>query len=130
MRRQSFQQFVIVSSDSAQLLTERLNEKLYELRDKRPEVTFEGMIARISYQESTEEPESLGDEYATKGVKLSCGACPWFEPVRKTDGSIDQRVKWGDCPRAHYGRTTCESAACEKLFEALNNGEVKLCIAD
>lgn len=128
MRRQSFQQFVIVSSDSAQLLTERLNEKLFELRDKRPEVTFEGMIARISYQETMEEPESLGDEYTTKGVRLTCSACPWFEPVRKTDGSIDQRVKWGDCPHAHYGRTACDSTACERLFEALNSGEVKLCL--
>ena len=41
MRFESFQQFAIVAADSAQQLSEQLNEKLYELRTKRPQVTFE-----------------------------------------------------------------------------------------
>lgn len=49
MRRESFQQFAIVAADSAQQLTEQLNAKLFELRNRRPQVTFDGLIARISY---------------------------------------------------------------------------------
>ena len=44
----SYQKFAIVCGDSAQSLTEQLNEQLYKLRDKHPVVTFEGMIDRFS----------------------------------------------------------------------------------
>lgn len=47
MRSRSYQQYAIVAADSAQTLTEQLNAKLIELRDKNPTVTFEGLIARI-----------------------------------------------------------------------------------
>ena len=130
MKRERFQQFAIVASDSAQVLTDKLNEKMIELKDKHPVVTFEGMIARISYEESYTEPESIEDEYRAIGVSIRCGACPYFEPVRKADGTVDERSKWGDCPHAHYGRTSKGSAACEKLLRMLNEGEVKLCLAD
>ena len=52
MISRSSQQFAIVAADSAQQLTDQLNEKLRELRDKSPTVTFDGMIARIQYTES------------------------------------------------------------------------------
>lgn len=130
MKRESYQQFAIVASDSAQVLTDKLNEKMIELKDKHPVVTFEGMIARISYEESYTEPESIEDEYRAIGVSIRCQACPYFEPVRKADGTVDERSKWGECPFAHFGRTSKESAACEKLLRMLNDGEVKLCLAD
>lgn len=126
MKSTSYQQFAIVAADSAQLLSDRLNSKLYELRDKHPVVTFEGLIARISYEECDTVPECLADEYRAKGVSLNCGDCPFFEPVSKKDGTKDERVKWGDCPNAHYGRTSCEAPACDLLFEMINGGEIKL----
>ena len=49
--KKSYQQFAIVTGDTAQQLTDRLNEKLIELSEKKPTVSFEGMIARISYFE-------------------------------------------------------------------------------
>lgn len=130
MRYESYRQFAIVSSDSAQTLTEQLNEKLYELRDKRPEVSFEGMIARISYSESVAIPESLSDQYELAGLKLKCNSCPFFVPKPNRDGTRDKRAKWGDCPCAPYGKTSRDSAACSRLFEMIQNGEVILCRAD
>lgn len=63
MKRESFQQFAIVAADSAQELTERLNAELFKLRDKRPQVTFEGMIARISYTEEIQIAETVSDDF-------------------------------------------------------------------
>ena len=56
--RKSYQQFAIVTGDTAQQLTDRLNEKLIELNEKKPTVSIEGMIARISYTEEVDRPES------------------------------------------------------------------------
>ena len=83
MRRESFQQFAIVAADSAQQLTEQLNAKLFELRNRRPQVTFDGLIARISYSEDVNILEELSDEYEEVGIKLTCQACPMFHLVRK-----------------------------------------------
>lgn len=130
MRRESFQQFAIVAADSAQELTERLNAELYKLRDKQPTVTFEGMIARIRYTEEIQVKETLSDEYAGEGIKLTCQDCPIFKPVLKADGTPDARVRWGDCPFCEYGRTSRDSAACERLFHMINSGEVRLCLAE
>ena len=129
MRRTSFQQFEIVRADSPTRLTEELNEKLYELRGKHPSVQFEGMIARISYEETEEIFENLEDEYHAKGVSLTCAACPYFEPVKKADGTVDQRAKRGACPFAHYGMTSSDRPACDEMFRMLNEGRIKLCLA-
>lgn len=130
MYSESFQQFVIVQGDTAQQLTEKLNAELYRLRHKSPAVTFEGLIARISYEEDTREPEDLRDEYEAVGVRLTCQDCPYFEPILKADGTEDKRNKWGDCEFANYGRTSRNSKPCELLFQRINSGEVRLCLAD
>lgn len=132
MRRECFQQYAIVAADSAQSLTEQLNSKLRELQDKHPQVTFEGLIARISYTENVYLMEELADEYEAVGIKLSCQDCPMFQPVRKMDGTIDKRAKWGGCEYSPlgYGQTTKQSKACNRLYEMINSGEVKLCLAE
>lgn len=132
MRRECFQQYAIVAADSAQSLTEQLNSKLRDLRDKHPQVTFEGLIARISYTENVYLMDELADEYEAVGIKLSCQDCPMFQPVRKMDGTIDKRAKWGGCEYSPlgYGQTTKQSKACNRLYEMINSGEVKLCLAE
>lgn len=132
MRCESIQQYAIVSADSAQELTERLNAKLKELVDKRPKVTFEGLIAHISYTERSMIVEDLTDEYELEGVKLTCQDCPMFQPILKRDGTRDSRTRWGDCPlcRETYGRTARNSRACPALFQMINSGEVRLCLAE
>ena len=130
MRSESFQQYAIVAADSALDLTERLNKKLYELREKNPTVTFEGMIARIQYTEKRVAPESLADEYREKGVQLTCQDCPYFEPITKSDGSVDRRIRWGLCGMKESGRTSRDVPACDILFRQINNGFVKLTLDD
>ena len=130
MRHESYQQFAIVQGDTAQSLTDQLNAKLIELRDKRPTVTFEGLIARIEYFEDFRKCEDLIDEYEEKGVRLHCGDCPFFEPMRNKNGTINRAAKKGDCPFATYGFTSRDALACERLFKMLNDGEVRLCLAE
>ena len=124
----SYTQFAIVAADSAQLLTEELNATLVRLKDKNPTVTFEGLIARVQYTEREEVPESLAEEYQTKGVRLECQDCPFFTQTLKADGSEDKRAKIGGCPFTEYKRTTKTAPACDKLFEMLNDGRVLLCV--
>ena len=81
MRTESYQQYAIVAADSAQELTEQLNEKLKTLKCKYPKVTFEGLIARIQYTESVQIVEELSDEYELQGVRLTCQDCPMFQPL-------------------------------------------------
>ena len=127
MRRVSYQQFAIVQGDSAQQLTERLNQKLYELREENPTVTFEGLIARISYY-VTEEVEK--NSLDTTQFKFKCKDCPFFEPVLKRDGTADRRMTTGRCPFAPEGHTLTYSNACERLYELIKDREVKLCLRE
>ena len=129
MISRSYQQFAIVAADSAQVLTDALNAELYDLRDKNPTVTFEGLIARIQYTESERLPESLAEEYETQGVRLTCEDCPFFCPAIKADGTRDLRAKWGGCHLVEGGMAKKSSMACDKLFEMLNDGRVKLCLS-
>ena len=130
MRSESYQQYAIVAADSAQSLTDQLNAKLYELRKKHPVVTFEGLTARICYSESFDVCESWHDEWSERGVNLTCQDCPLFEPLRTMKGSEDRRAKWGDCIHGYHGRTTRTSRACDKLFQMIDSGEVRLCLAE
>ena len=129
MISRSYQQFAIVAADSAQVLTDALNAKLYDLKDKNPTVTFEGLIARIQYTESEQVPESLAEEYEAQGVRLTCQDCPLFVPALKSDGTEDLRAKRGGCPYAEYKRTSKDSPACDEIFKMLNDGRVKLCLS-
>lgn len=126
----TFQQFAIVQGDTAQQLTDRLNAEIIRLKRKHPEVTFDGLIAHVAYLEREEEPETIAEEYEQVGVKLTCQDCPFFEPTTKADGTEDRRAKWGGCRFAKFERTNRDGRACEKLFRMLNEGEVRLCLAE
>lgn len=127
MRRTSYQQFAIVQGDSAQQLTERLNSKLYELRDKEPTVTFEGLIARISYMQTDFEEEQKQERH---GLNLMCRDCPMFEPTLKRDGTEDKRTEIGTCRFATDGYTTKRSTACNRLYQMIDEREVKICFRE
>ncbi len=128
MNKSSYLQYAIIKDDSAEILTDKLNAELYRLRDKQPKTTFDGMVAHIAYYETETKPETLGDEYEIQGVRLTCEDCPLFTPITKADGSVDKRIKYGDCPESDFGRAYKSARACEKLFRMINNGEVKLCL--
>lgn len=130
MKNRSYPQYAILSENSASALTEKLNETLRTINDDNVTVEFEGLIARVRYTEKeTGIPESLSDEYSIKGVSLTCSQCPYFKVMLKKDGTPDERKKVGCCPFAKRGVTFKDSPACDILFQALNNGEVTLCLA-
>ena len=126
----SSKRFAIVRETSAQSFEAKLNETLDTLSEANPTVTFsetgDYMIARIEYTETVSIPSPAPSE---TGIRLHCEDCPYFEQILKGDGSQDGRVKYGDCPFAEFGRTWKTSAACDILYRAIDNGEVKLCFS-
>lgn len=128
MRHDSYLQFRIITAGTVEELTDKLNSALYDLRAKSPEVEFDGLSARVRYKECEKHPEDLGEEYRLKGVDLHCIDCPFFNPMRNKDGSINRAAKRGECQFALYGITSRDACACEKMFEMINRGEIRLTI--
>lgn len=133
MKRSSYEQFAIVSADSASLFTERLNAEVYRLRNNDPVVKFSESIplyAQIKYIVTTETPETVSEEAEVNGVNFVCLQCPYFKPALKANGEVDKRVKWGDCEHTELGRTLKLAPACDKLYELIKEGDVKLCFTE
>ena len=133
MKHSVYQQFATIQEDSASLFDAKLNEKIYALRDRNPKVTYSEQIplyAHITYIVNEDEPETVAEASELSGVSFVCQQCPYFKPVLKDDGTPDKRVKWGDCEHAEFGRTWKMSSACEKLYELIKEGDVKLCFMD
>lgn len=130
MREVSYQQYAIVEADSASILTDRLNQRLKELKDKDPVVEFDGLRARIKYVERFDLPEDMSEVFSMNDVRLTCSRCPFFEPTEKQDGSIDKRSKKGKCPCAKYGIAYSDGPVCETLYQMLNRGEIGLCFTE
>lgn len=133
MRSESFQQYSIVKCDSPQLFTDQLNAELKRLKYNHPTVKFsehDTLCAYISYTEYVHIAEDLGDEYELEGVRIVCEQCPLFDPIRNKDGSLNQVVKYGDCPYSQYGRTYKTTRACDILYQMISRGEVKLCFTE
>ena len=133
MKRSSYEQFAIVVGDSAQSFSQKLNEEILRLQGNDPVVNFSEsnpFYARIRYVVNTETPETIAEASAVEGVNFVCFQCPFFKPVTTEDGEIDKRFKWGDCEFAEMGRTYKTAAACDKLYELIKEGDVKLCFMD
>lgn len=134
MKRSSYEQFAIVANDSAPLFQEQLNAETRRLRDNNPSVHFSEstspFYARIKYVVNEETPETIAEASAVEDVSFVCLQCPYFKPVLKEDGTVDKRVKWGDCEHAEFGRTYKTTPACERLYELIKEGDVKLCFMD
>ena len=126
--KMSAKRYAIVRATSASSFETQLNETLDYLIEQNPTVTFsetgDYMTARIEYTAKVDVPE---EPISEKGVRFHCEDCPYFEPEIKTDGSEDKRKKYGGCPFTKYNRTFRSSAACEMLYNAIENGEVSLC---
>ena len=132
MRSRSIQQFAIVQSDSAQVLEEQLNAKIVELKDCNPTVyQFTENRVVLQYAKTEPQPECLGDEYRLQGAEFTCEMCPYFEPITKKDGSIDARIKYGNCPHVpaeQMGRTYKNAKPCDLLWNLLKEGRIRLCL--
>ena len=129
----NFKQFAFIRSRSTKEFEVTVNRKMQELKHRKPEITFsesgDYMIARISYTESIMTPEDLADAYAMQNIKFTCQDCPMFKPIMNKDGTPNQRVRYGDCKYAKYGRTDKEARCCDTLYKLYRTGEVQLCLA-
>lgn len=133
MKNSVYEQFATVHEDSASLFDARLNEKVRELHGLNPKVKFSEQIpfyAHISYMVTDDIPETLADASVLNGVSFVCAQCPFFNPAVKDDGKPDKRCKWGSCEHAELHRTYKTSAACDKLYELIREGDVKLCFME
>lgn len=133
MRRSTYEQFAIVSADSASLFTQQLNAEILRLKDNNPVVKFSESIpfyAQIKYTVNTETPETIAEASEVDGVSFVCAQCPYFRPATRADGEIDRRVKWGECEHTELGRTLKVAPACEKLYELIKEGDIQICFMD
>lgn len=133
MRSSSYDQFAIVQADSASVFEKQLNEEIFRLRDRNPVVKFSESIpfyAQIKYIVNTETPETVAEASAVEGVRFVCAQCPYFKAPTKDDGTEDKRCKYGDCEHAELGRTFKKTAACEKLYDLIAEGGIKICFTD
>ena len=133
MKRSTYEQFAIVSADLATLFTEELNAEILRLKDNNPVVKFSESIpfyAQIKYTVNTETPETITEASEVNGVSFVCAQCPLFKAATRADGEIDRRVKWGECEHTELGRTFKDAPACERLYELIKEGGVKLCFTD
>lgn len=132
MKSLVFSQYAIVRANTAALFTQKLNEEIYKLKDKEPNVKFseaDPLVAYIEYTETEQKPETIDEVAALDGIKFVCEQCPHFRPILKADETIDERCKYGDCDfdGNEFGRTFKTSAACSRLYELIQEGGVKLC---
>ena len=133
MKRSSYEQFAIVSADSAPLFNQQLNEEIRRLKDNSPVVHFSESIpfyAQIKYIIDEEAPETIAEASAVEGVSFVCAQCPYFKAPLKDDGTEDKRCKYGDCEHTELGRTFKSTPACEKLYELIAEGGVRICFTD
>ena len=133
MKRSRYEQFAIVHADSASLFQKQLNEEICRLKDNDPVVKFSESIpfyAQIKYMIDNTTPEKISEEYEIQGVQFVCAQCPYFKAPLKDDGTEDKRCKYGDCEHAELGRTFKATPACDKLYELIAEGSVKLCFTE
>ena len=133
MKRSTYEQFAIVASDSASLFSKQLNEEIYRLKDNNPVVHFSESIpfyAQIKYTVDDTTPDSISEEYEAQGVQFVCAQCPHLKAALKDDGTEDRRCKWGECEFSETGRVPKNAKACDRLYELINEGSVKLCFTE
>lgn len=120
-------QFETVHEKDPMILKAKVNESVMEHRNEKPAVTWEnGTTARISFLKLVR----LFEEERELFAKFTCGECPLYKPQRKKNGEEDARSKHGGCVFAMDGRTGRDTAACEKLYEMIKNGMIRLCLSE
>jgi hypothetical protein len=133
MRSSRYDQFAIVSADSASSFNQQLNEEIYRLRHYNPDVKiFESIpfYAQIKYRVDEDIPETIAEASAVEGVSFVCAQCPYFNAPLKDDGTPDKRCKYGDCEHAELGRVLKMQPACERLYKLIKEGDVQICFMD
>lgn len=129
MKNLSFVQFATVKANTAALFTTKLNEEVYKHKDEEPNVRFsvcDPLCAYVEYTETETKPETIEEVEALEGIRFVCEQCPHFHAILKADGTVDNRVKYGDCDYDgnEFGRAFKKSSACPRLYEILQGDNV------
>ena len=128
MKIQTRKRCVTVEAHDGSTFDEDFNRVTDSLPSE-PELVWDGELrVHLIYDETVKVHENIEDEYEDKGISLTCDDCPYFERFVKTDGTPDMRKKVGGCPFSHSGVAYRDSRACETLYSAIQNREVKLCV--
>ena len=100
-----------VHADTYEEFDELVNKTAKELAEHAP-VTEEldDHTTRFKWQERSETPETLGDEFETHGICITCADCPFLEI------GTDARRKWFPCEYTTYGMSKLDSPACDVYF--------------
>lgn len=133
MKRSSYEQFAIVHADSASLFQKQLNAEIYRLRNNDTVVKFSESIpfyAQIKYTVNEDTPETIAEASVMEGVRFVCAQCPIFKAPTKDDGTEDRRCKYGDCEFADLGRTFKNAPACDRLYDLIKEGGIKICFME
>ena len=121
MKRTHTPRYVGVDAQTAAELGELLTAKCEELKEYRPQVKWcleQGYSAILVFEEYTEIPENLAEEYELRGDAYFCESCPYKTPI--TDGR--SRHRWR-CNRRPAG-TDIDCPACVFFYQQLEKGEV------
>ena len=121
MKRTRAARYVGLEARTAGELGELLTAKCEELKEFHPEVIWNlgnGNSAFLYYEEITEEPENIREEYELRGECYTCDSCPFKTPI--TDGRSRHRWRCNRRP----GGTDIDCPACVFFYEKLEEGEV------
>ena len=133
MKHSAYPQYATVRETIGTLFDAKLNETIRELRDKNPVVTFsdaDPLCAYVAYTITEDRPETIEEASAIEGVRFVCEQCPYFKPIEKEDGDPDRRHKWGNCPYTDSGRAKKTAPACDRLYDLVKGGGVRICLSD
>lgn len=121
MKRTRTTRYIGVDAHSAAELGELLTQKCEELKEYQPAVKWaleHGYSAILIYDEVTEIPENIREEYELRGEAYTCDACPFKTPI--TDGRSRHRWRCNRRP----GGTDIDCPACVMFYQKLEEGEV------
>jgi len=123
MRKEEYQQIVVIKSDDAKVFQDEVNDHMKFLSGNRPHFELltnkEGFCGIITYTEKAEFIETVADEFHAEGIYYLCKHCPHL------DDPHDKRVKRCTCKYARTGITYKDSEACEIFYKELKRGEIK-----
>lgn len=111
----------VIQSETATEFEENFNASMAELSDKHPKYQLADVgtfVAYIIYEETTQIPEDIRDEYILRGEVFTCADCPYLNDTG------DKRVKYFDCEHSESEITRKTNIACNWFFTKLAHGEI------
>lgn len=125
MLRKTYKEHITIEAERGEDFDRLLNEAVQKHAEQNVEVIYkmnaDGHCAYVTFDCKINIPETIADEYELQGICLNCGDCPLFKLPN------DKRIKYIRCDEGGYRkRASFERKACDWLYEAVRNGEIKI----